>query len=305
MPDNTALPERDPAPIVLFTFHRPDHTARTLDALARNTLADRSDLVIFQDGPRAGTDMEAYAETTRLAKAAQGFRSVRFIQRENNIGLADSLYSGVSQMLAEHDRVIVLEDDNVTAPNFLTFMNQALDHYREEPRVWHISGWNYPIEADGLGDAFLWRVMNCWGWATWADRWQHFEFDREAIAARFDDASRKRFNLGGSYNFYRQIRENLDGTRLTWAVFWYATIFHRDGLCLNAARSLVENIGHDGSGENCGTDFLQSALAGEQHDFAFPQLIAENAEAVERVRRNLAGRGWRGKVRRILEQITA
>ena len=73
----------------------------------------------------------------------------------------------------------MLEDDLVTSPYFLKFMNEALDFYKNEKKVWHISGWNYPIKYDGQEDVFLWRTMNCWGWATWADRWKYYAKDVE------------------------------------------------------------------------------------------------------------------------------
>ena len=292
------------APIALFTFARPDHTARTLEALAANQLARQSDLIIFQDGPRPDTDPAAHEETTRIAETATGFRSVRLVQREENLGLAGNLYSGVSEILAEQESVIVVEDDVVTAPHFLSFMNQALGRYRHTGEVWHISGWNYPIDHDGMDDAFLWRVMNCWGWATWADRWQHFALDREQIANRFDANMRQRFNLDGAHNFYGQIRDNLSGKRLTWAIFWYATIFLNGGLCLNPTRSLTQNIGHDGTGENCGPGRARQNMDPERHAFSFPEELNENALAVSRVRRELRQTGWRSRLRRILELVT-
>ncbi len=302
--NSPASQTEDTAPIALFVFARPDHTARTLAALTANSLASQSDLIVFHDGPRADTDLRAHQQTADIVRQASGFRSVRYVLRPQNRGLAQSLYSGVSEVLKEHDRVIVVEDDLVTAPHFLTFMNQALTHYRDMQEVWHVSGWNYAIDPAGLGDAFFWRVMNCWGWATWTDRWQHFEFDRKQIAAGFDRQSRRRFNIDGAYDFHRQIRDNLDGKIQTWAIFWYATIFQHGGLCLNPACTLVENIGLDSSGENCDDKPVVQHLAQVQDSFELPETPVENALAVERVRRYFAGSGWKSLVRRALRQIT-
>jgi hypothetical protein len=131
-------------------------------------------------------------------------------------------------------------------------MNEALEFYRDAPKVWHISGWNYPIDPEGLPDTFLWRVMNCWGWATWADRWQYFEREPEKLVREFSKEEIRRFNLDGAHNFWSQVKGNVEGRIRTWAIFWYARIFKNDGLCLNPSQSLVRNIGHDGSGEHCG-----------------------------------------------------
>jgi len=104
-----------------------------------------------------------------------GFKKVTVVERDKNMGLADSIIDGVTTVVNQYGKLIVLEDDLVTSPYFLKFMNDALDFYQHEKKVWHISGWNYSITTNDLDDVFLWRLMNCWGWATWADKWQHYE----------------------------------------------------------------------------------------------------------------------------------
>jgi hypothetical protein len=131
-------------------------------------------------------------------------------------------------------------------------MNEALEFYENEDKVWHISGWNYPIETDGLDDVFLWRLMNCWCWATWADRWSYYEKNIDEVMGEFSKKDIKRFNLDGVENFWGQIVSNKEKRINTWAIFWYASIFKQNGLCLNPVQTLVENIGHDGSGIHCG-----------------------------------------------------
>jgi hypothetical protein len=104
--------------------------------------------------------------------------------------------------------------------------------------------------------------MNCWGWATWSDRWKHYERDPENLIRKFTKDEINRFNLGGAYNFWGQAKANANGSLKTWAIFWYATIFKNRGLCLNPTQSLVQNIGHDGSGTNCGqSNKLSTKLA--------------------------------------------
>ncbi len=106
-------------------------------------------------------------------------------------------------------------------------MNAALAHYEDNPRVWHVTGWTYPVDLGVPGDAFFWRVMNCWGWGTWADRWQYFRRDVE-MGRDWSDEKRRRFNLDGAHDFHRQLRLNRIGRIRTWAIFWYATIFEND-----------------------------------------------------------------------------
>ncbi|WP_198314779.1 MULTISPECIES: glycosyltransferase family 2 protein [unclassified Acidovorax] len=240
------------APIVLFVFARPDHTRRTLDALVANKLAGESDLIIYADGARNVGEQDRVNLVRAIVNSLSGFKSVTVVEREINYGLARNIIEGVSDVCSRYGRAIVLEDDIVTSPQFLTFMNAALDRYADDSRVWHISGWNYPINTEGLGDVFLWRLMNCWGWATWADRWVQYKKEPARLVREWSSEDIHRFNLDGGQNFWEQVTRNNDGALNTWAIFWYATIFENNGFCVNPSLSYVNNIGLDGSGENCG-----------------------------------------------------
>lgn len=105
-------------------------------------------------------------------------------------------------MFANCGRVIVLEDDIVTSPAFLDFINAALDKYHAEPKVWHISGRNYLISSEQLlPEPFVWRTMNCWGWVTSADRWQHFKKSPATLVEKWNAADIKCFNFDGHIIF--------------------------------------------------------------------------------------------------------
>jgi hypothetical protein len=270
------------APIVLFVFARPAHTSRTLEALASNHLAEQSNLIVYADAARNDSELEKVNAVRHLVRTARGFKSVTIIEREKNYGLARNIIEGVTEACNQYGRAIVVEDDLVTSPYFLQFMNAALERYQDNPEVWHISGWNYPIDPEDLGDSFFWRVMNCWGWATWADRWKHYQKNPEQLVAHWQAEEIERFNLGTA-DFWEQVLMNYSGKRDTWAIFWYATIFKHGGLCLNPARTLVQNIGHDGSGENCGhaVDRFWSNLV--DSELTFPLEARESMRAVERV----------------------
>jgi hypothetical protein len=244
------------APIVLFVYNRPWHTRQTVEALQKNEFANYSELFVFSDSAKNENVAVDVDKVRNYVRSISGFKQVTVIEREVNYGLARNIIEGVTEICNRYGRVIVLEDDLVTSPYFLTFMNQGLEKYADKSRVWHISGWNYPIAPDGLDDAFFWRVMNCWGWATWADRWQYFKKDPKNLLRTWDKAKIKQFNLDGAHDFWSQVESNYSGKLNTWAIFWYSTIFERDGLCLNPAITFVENIGHDGTGINCGESYF-------------------------------------------------
>ncbi|MEI6067766.1 MAG: hypothetical protein WCP96_10525 [Methylococcaceae bacterium] len=243
-------------------------------------------MIIYADAARKPEEEAKVDEVRTLVRNISGFRSVSIIERVTNYGLSRNIIDGVTTVCNEYGRVIVLEDDIVTSPYFLTFTNTALDKYADEKKVWHISGWNYPIDPEGLDDAFFWRVMNCWGWATWADRWQHFDKAPEKLIKTWDTSKIARFNLDGTYDFWAQVKLNHLRKLNTWAIFWYATIFENNGLCLNPVRSLVQNIGHDGTGVNCGNSdpYVHTQLSPRIE--RFPSDIFESALAVNKVKRD-------------------
>ncbi|MEH8128183.1 hypothetical protein [Aeromonas veronii] len=281
------LTQQDFAPVVLFVYARADHTQRTLAALAANPEAIDTDLIIYADAARSEKDAAKVQAVRDIISHVTGFKSVTLHMREHNVGLAQNIIEGVTQVCQQYGRVIVLEDDIVTSPAFLGFMNAALDRYKTESKVWHISGWNYPVETDGLGDVFLWRLMNCWGWATWADKWQNFNKDPQRLINNWNDNQKYYFDLDGAGVFWSQVLANNEGKINTWAIFWYATIFENSGLCLNPSKSYVDNIGLDGSGVHCGnsqTLVTTGYTLSNKSNLIWPSEIAESNQAVEAIK---------------------
>ncbi|WP_216639382.1 hypothetical protein [Vibrio salilacus] len=227
-----------------------------MSALKENRLALDSDLFIFSDAPFNNDSFCDVNKVRELIADVSGFRSVTIVEQKSNIGLAKSIITGVGDVVRKYGKVIVLEDDIVTSPYFLEYMNNALNKYQYRNDVWHISGWNYPIQDNMLEDTFFWGTMNCWGWATWGDRWKSFTKSPLELIKTWSPQDIYKFNLEGTYDFWDQVERNAEGSLDTWAVFWYATIFLNDGLCLNPSKTLVKNIGHDGSGVNCGINDL-------------------------------------------------
>jgi hypothetical protein len=240
------------APIALFVYNRPDHTHRTVEALSANHLAHKSDLVVFSDGARDAAGAQAVDQVREIVRHAKGFASVRLVERERNLGLARSIIEGVGRLCNEHGQVIVVEDDLVTSDRFLDFMNDALARYRDAPQVMHVSAYMYPVRPEGLPETFFLPPASCWGWATWQRAWASFEKDPVGLQSRFTARQRREFNLDHAFPFWKQVELNARGVMNTWAIFWYASVFLRGGLCLHPRDSFVQNIGHDDSGTHSG-----------------------------------------------------
>ncbi|MCP8689369.1 glycosyltransferase [Marinobacterium sedimentorum] len=275
--------KEDKAPIVLFVYNRPWHTQQTVEALQRNQLASQSELFIYSDAPKNEETKPQVKQVRDYIKTVSGFKTVTIIERDKNWGLAENIIDGVTEIVNMYGRIIVLEDDLVTSPYFLNFMNDALSFYNNEDKVWHISGWNYPIDSEGLDSTFLWHVMNCWGWATWRDRWRGFIKNPEQLIASWDKDKVYEFNLYGKQDFWSQVQANSNGSLNTWAVFWYSSIFQNGGLCLNPVKTYVENIGLDGSGENCGNNNELNSRLSDVICSDFESCLFENENALAKV----------------------
>lgn len=240
------------APIVLFAYQRPEHTRSVLDALLRNPLAIESDLIVFVDGPKATADETKTDAVCELFDGLHGFKSVEVHRSSVNRGLARSITEGVSAVVEKRGRVIVLEDDIVVSEYFLQYMNDALEVYQHDTNVASIHGYTYPIGSSLPATYFL-KGADCWGWATWDRAWAEYnENGSELLARLLRSPGLRDFDFDGSTSYVAMLRDQIRGKNDSWAVRWYASAFLADMYTLYPGRSLVQNIGLDGSGAHCG-----------------------------------------------------
>jgi len=273
------------APIALFVYNRPEHTRRTLAYLKNNQLADESRLYIFSDAAKTPADAANVEEVRELIKQVEGFKSIKITERKENIGLANSIIAGVSQLVNQYGKVIVFEDDLLASPYTLTYFNQALDKYAKQDKVMHIGAYMFPLQdAATLPETFFFRAATSWGWATWDRAWKYFEPDVNKLIEQFDQPKILRFSIEGNMNFWKQIQEFKNGKNNSWAIRWYASIFLRGGLTLNPAKSLIENIGNDGSGIHSNNEDLYQVQISKQPVTHFPDTITENEAAYHSIR---------------------
>lgn len=272
------------APIALFVYNRLKHTKQTVEALKANKYAKKSKLFIYSDGYKNEFDKKQVLHVREYLKSIDGFKSVDIVERKCNIGLAKNIISGITKVVNKYGKIIVVEDDIVTSPYFLKFMNEALEFYEKEKKIWHIGGWNYPISTKDLDDIFASRIMNCWGWATWQDRWNYFEKKPEKLIKKYMPCEIKRFDIDGYLNLWEQVLGNYDKKVNSWAVFWYESIFKHHGLCINISKSLVKNIGFDGSGLHSGVRSGYNAKLSHKNNFSLKGKLKENEIAVDRIK---------------------
>jgi len=271
------------APIVIFTYSRLDSLKKTIKYLKLNRLSKYSDLYIFSDHYRSRIDKESVLEVRKFLKHINGFKKIKIIFRKRNFGLSKNIVSGVSLIVKKYGKIIVLEDDILVSSNFLNYMNFALNKYQSNKKVWHINSWNYQLGKDNnFTNTFFTRLMNCWGWGTWSDRWKYFSKDTNAILRKFNTKDIYGFNMDNSFNYWSQILRNKKGIINTWAIFWYASIYKKKSLCLSPTESLSNNIGFDNFSESQPNELNSFYMINKdfflkkKKFFTFPNEVEEN-----------------------------
>jgi hypothetical protein len=239
------------APIVLFVYNRPSYTQKVLDCLAANAEAKDSILYIYCDGTKQGANKDVLhkiEETRSIARKENRFKAVQVVEQSGNMGLANSIMTGVSEICNKYGSIIVLEDDIATSPFFLRYMNDALHTYKDVEGVGSISGYWYPTKKH-LPEVFFLKSQSCWGWATWTRAWNAFEPDGSKLLSKLTAGGLTReFDLEGSMKYTEMLRQQIAGKIDSWAIRWDATNFTLNKMSLFSSLSLVQNIGFDGSG---------------------------------------------------------
>ncbi len=221
----------------------------------QNDLADQSVLYVFADGTKDSSteeDLKKIAKVRSVIRSKQWCKEVNIRESSKNIGLADSILKGVTEIVNRHDKVIVLEDDLVTARGFLRYMNMSLDKYLNEEKVWQISGFSFPLtgKKTETGSYFL-KYATSWGWGTWKRSWNEFDpAARSYEMLKHNVDLRVKFDLDDSYPYSEMLFNQMDKNNMnidSWAIRWWWSIFSKDKLTLFPENTLIENIGYDAS----------------------------------------------------------
>jgi hypothetical protein len=283
---------RQLAPIALFVYNRPEHTRRTVESLRANMLAHQSDLFVFSDAAKRESAAGAVEAVRKFIHNIDGFKSVTIFERERNFGLAASVIAGTTQLCEEFGRLIAVEDDLLMSPDFLTFMNCALDRYVDDPRIFSVSGFNFSVNPPEQYpyDAFCSYRSSSWGWGTWKDRWEKADWKVSDYLSFSRDKDRKRsFNRGGedlSDMLFLQMAGRLD----SWAIRWAYAHWKHDAFALLPVTTRVFNIGFDGSGVHCRVEsFRQDPMTSSKNSgYRLPNFVEIDpyfAGEVQRVNR--------------------
>ena len=273
------------APIVLFVYNRPEHTKKTVESLLLNKGAEQSELYVFCDAAKNEKAKEMVEATRAYVKTIKGFKDIHITERTENFGLAKSVITGVTEVVNRHGRVIVMEDDLLTSPYFLEYMNTALEKYEDEKKVFSITGYShFPNGNEKLPQSYFLKVFSSWSWAIWKDRWDLF--DEKAVGwekTKTDEKLKNAFDYEGCFDNSLMIKQHMEDHIInSWAIRAYWTMFTHDEMTLFSNHRLCENIGFDGTGVHCNTegDYLTGKLF-DKEVTEFPE-IAEETELAKK-----------------------
>ena len=245
------------SPIAFFCYNRPEHTRRTLEALKANYGASQSRLIVFSDSPRDEKSAEGVRQVREYLSHLDGFASIEIIEREENYGCAKNIILGITQVAREFGRVIIVEDDILTSPYFLTYMNEALELYKDDDKAGTVNGYLDPMWAcpgEEMPQSFFRWGVGVWGWGTWQRSWCSYEYDAWKLLQRIKAAGREdEFNFGLKHKPNSKTLEDQGmGYVGTWDYQLVASMFLHGRLSLVPGRTLTNNIGFDETGVHCG-----------------------------------------------------
>ena len=278
---------KDTAPILLFVYKRLDTLRQTVNSLQENSLAAESELFIFSDFGRSEAEKSLVEQVRVYLKTITGFRKVHIFESAINKGLANSIISGVTRIINEYGRVIVLEDDLLLTPNFLSFMNTALDKYENNREVYSISGFMFDIrnKAGYPYDIFFTKRHCSWGWAMWKDRWNEIDWEVTDFSEFNQSVSLKReFDSIGS-DLSSSLARQMAGKINSWAIRCNYHQFKKQTYTVYPLRSKVVNIGFGLDATHTRQRFNKYKATPDKdlkHEFILPDTIIEEKRLLKR-----------------------
>jgi hypothetical protein len=238
----------DEIPVVLFAYARPRHLGRTLASLRANRVPR---IIAFCDGPKGEDDAGAVREARAQLRGID-WTELELVERPVNLGLGKSVLAGVSDVAQRYEAFVVFEDDLICSPGTYAWMAAALRHYRDEPRVFSVTGWTHPrVIPSGTAGSYFDARAESWSWGAYARSWRGMG-DATALekmrAAEARGVARDACGPDLPPMAERESRHNL------WAVRWVYHHLQQAGLCLRPPVALVQHAGFDEAATNARSD---------------------------------------------------
>lgn len=272
------------APVLIPTLNRHNHFSNCVKSLAQCIHADKTDLIIALDFPTKESHWDGYRKILEISKNIVGFKSVKIIKREKNFGPISNFFESITEVFKEYDNLIFTEDDNLFSTDFLNFVNEGLTLYRDRKDIFSISGYQYPVDMPKSysQDIYVWTGFSAWGVGIWKDRWENAYISQEKalsdIKNMFQNYSNV-FRLNKIANHYvPELIHMAEKKRLFADGYFSMYQFLKNQYSVFPIISRVRNMGHDGSGVNCGIKELdvysdQDIYVDEKKSYSLPPEI--------------------------------
>lgn len=243
------------APISIATYSRLEHLTQTINSLKSNPLARESILYVFSDAPRRGHE-EIVNKVRDYIKTIDGFLEVRLILQEQN-DMKKNIRESYEIPLSKFGRVIWMEDDNVVSENFLEFMNNALEFYKDDERVMSIAGHSKFVNVPKVdADVFKLNSFHAWGvgyWSRTLSCLNEISLNDFSNDVSNDSIAYKLAKLPDTM-LYNYIPCQINGLFDAGDVKYHYFMVKNDLYSIYPTETLVKNIGCDGSGYHCDAD---------------------------------------------------
>ena len=237
------------SPIIIFSYNRPKHLNNLLDSLITNKISKLSKIFFFCDGPKDNSDKKKIKQIKKLLNEKK--LKINFkIFRKKNIGLANNIIDGVSQVMRKYSSCIVLEDDLVLNENCIKFMNTMLHRFKENKKIGSISAYSYidDFKSDLKFDFYFSKRHSSWCWGTWARVWNKINWKKTKLNKHFSNSlSLRQFSEGGN-DLNLLLWGNQENLINSWAIrfnFYCSKSFLKS---IQPRFSMIKNEGRDLSG---------------------------------------------------------
>jgi len=242
------------APVIIPTCNRWQHFQNLVRSLQACPGAEKTHLYIALDAPFSESVVEENRRILQISEELTGFARVTIWQRESNLGAVQNITDAVDQVFQNHDRLILLEDDNIVAKNFFLFMNQALNQFAGDPQCFSISGYHYQKSqaSDPAVDFYRASYFAGWGVGIYRDRFFH---PTTKCGDRPSEFFLNPINLWKAYcltpHLFRMYMEGRLLGKVYGDVLFSLICMQEGRYSVFPALTKVINRGADGSGQHC------------------------------------------------------
>lgn len=258
-------------PAILFAFNRPDKLRALWSRLADQGVKMA---YLYCDAARGEQDEELCEATQKVARNLP----VELRIRPHNYGLSKNLISGISEVLSQHPSAMVFEDDVHPKAGCIDYLNMALDTYGSRQQIFSVGCYRRSLDVPTT-NVFLSPRFNCWGWATWANRWERIQESLKNWELPFP--AFYKLSEAGGYDIVQRWRAyEMKNKPLTWDTVVALHCLQQGWMQVQPSDVMIENVGFDGTGTNCGAegmgrDGFEGSPQVENYRQMDPMLIAD------------------------------